>query len=404
MPTTTIRHTDKRTTIPTAELAEFVPDDDKAAKVVRYPRDPSLDPQLVWKGKDEQDSEDLQVRAPAIYVQEKVSPKAIIDDLQAQKKEGKPAIADLFADFDGVGFDELVAAYQHHDKQSWSNRFILGDSLLVMNSLAVRENLKGRVQCIYLDPPYGIKFNSNWQVSTRKRDVKDGKAEDATRQPEQVKAFRDTWKLGIHSYLSYLRDRLVVARELLTDSGSVFVQIGDENVHLVRSLLDEVFGSDNLVSQITYKKTAGATGDFLGGVVDSLLWYGKDIGQTKYRALYAAAVRARGSSFATTTLPASRPAAPKETVRRHGFPCIWKARLTCPRCRRVGRPTKTACGDLRLQTALSVWATHSHMSDTLMTLRCFRSTIFGTIRSHLALLTTRSTLSRRRQRSSNAAS
>lgn len=286
MPTTTIRHTDKRTTIPTAELAEFVPDDDKAAKVVRYPRDPSLDPQLVWKGKDEQDSADLEVRAPAIYVQEKVAPKALIDDLQAQKQHGKPAQADLFADFDGVTFDELVAAYQHHDKQNWSNRFILGDSLLVMNSLAVRENLKGRVQCIYFDPPYGIKFNSNWQVSTRKRDVKDGKVEDATRQPEQVKAFRDTWKLGIHSYLSYLRDRLVVARELLTESGSVFVQIGVENVHLVRCVLDECLGAENFCAQIAYKSMMPLESGKIEQVLDYVLWYARDIDQVKYRNLW----------------------------------------------------------------------------------------------------------------------
>ena len=141
---------------------------------------------------------------------------------------------------DRLDFDKKVDFYHH--EQNWSNRLILGDSLLVMTSLAEKEGLKGKVQTIYIDPPYGIKFGSNWQVSTRKRDVKDGKAEDATRQPEQVRAFRDTWKLGIHSYLAYLRDRLVVARDLLTETGSVFVQIGDENVHLVRCVMDEVFG------------------------------------------------------------------------------------------------------------------------------------------------------------------
>jgi adenine-specific DNA-methyltransferase len=158
----------------------------------------------------------------------------------------------LFADFNGIDFEELIEFYQH--EQNWANRMILGDSLLVMTSLAEKEGLKGKVQMIYIDPPYGIKFASNWQVSTRKRDVKDGKAEDATRQPEQIKAFRDTWKLGIHSYLSYLRDRLVVARDLLTETGSIFVQIGDENVHLVRCLMDEVFGSENFVSIISFQK------------------------------------------------------------------------------------------------------------------------------------------------------
>src|SRR5262249_54593969 len=149
--------------------------------------------------------------------------------------------------------------YHHeHDGQggrNWTNRLILGDSLLVMTSLAEKERLKGRVQMIYIDPPYGIRFGSNWQVSTRKRDVKDAKAEDLPRQPEQVKAFRDTWELGIHSYLAYLRDRVAVARELLTESGSIFVQIGDENVHLVRSIVDEVFGAENAISSIAFTKT-----------------------------------------------------------------------------------------------------------------------------------------------------
>jgi adenine-specific DNA-methyltransferase len=163
---------------------------------------------------------------------------------------------------------------------------ILGDSLLVMTSLAEKEGLKGKVQTIYFDPPYGIKFGSNWQVSTRKRDVKDGKVEDATRQPEQIRAFRDTWKLGIHSYLAYLRDRLVAARELLTESGSIFVQIGDENVHLVRSVLDEVFGSDNWISLITFQKTAGATSEFLPNTADYLVWFAKDRRRAKYRAVY----------------------------------------------------------------------------------------------------------------------
>ncbi len=163
---------------------------------------------------------------------------------------------------------------------------ILGDSLLVMTSHAEKEGLKGQVQMIYLDPPYGIKFGSNWQVSTRKRDGKDGKAEDATRQPEQIKAFRDTWKLGIHSYLAYLRDRLQVARELLTESGSIFVQIGDENVHLVRCLLDEVFGSDNAISVIAVVKTSAQEDLLLPSVCDYLLWYAKDKKSVKFRQLW----------------------------------------------------------------------------------------------------------------------
>jgi len=178
-----------------------------------------------------------------VYIQEKIHPQALVENLRDTAKAGEPEPEQfLFDDFNDLpDFDARVDFYQHD--QHWSNRMVLGDSLLVMTSLAEKEGLKGKVQCIYFDPPYGIKFGSNWQVSTRKRDVKDGKAEDATRQPEQIRAFRDTWQLGVHSYLSYLRDRLVVARELLTETGSIFVQIGDENVHLVRCVMDEVFGS-----------------------------------------------------------------------------------------------------------------------------------------------------------------
>jgi len=278
-----IRHKDRRTNIPTEELRDFVAEDEAKPKVILYPRDPSLDPQLVWKGKDEQDSKPLEVPAVPIYIQEKIHPKHIIEDLRAQAKEGKPAQLDFFADFNGLQFEELVEFYEH--EQNWTNRMILGDSLLVMTSLAEKEGLKGKVQMIYIDPPYGIKFGSNWQVSTRKRDVKDGNASDATRQPEQIKAFRDTWKLGIHSYLAYLRDRLVVARDLLTETGSVFVQIGDENVHLVRCLMDEVFGSENFCAAITFRKTGGFSAELIDCVVDYLLWYAKSKTFVKYRSL-----------------------------------------------------------------------------------------------------------------------
>ncbi len=232
-----VRHTgDSRMNIPTAELGPMAEADATGPQSLRYPRDPSLDPQLVWKGKDQQDGEDLVVPAVPIHIQEQISPKAIIEDLRATTAAGRDAQLDLFhSDFNGMAFEERVDFYQHPMK--WSNRMILGDSLLVMSSLAEKEGLKGKVQCIYVDPPYGIKFGSNWQVSTRKRDVTDGKGEDATRQPEQVSAFRDTWKDGVDSYLGYMRDRLIVARDLLTESGSVFVQIGDANVQLVRLLL-----------------------------------------------------------------------------------------------------------------------------------------------------------------------
>src|SRR5215471_16413141 len=281
VPVDSIRHEDKRLNIPTADSEELL--DEEAARPVqlRWKRDPSLDPQLVWKGKDEQDNEDLVVDAPPIYIQEKIVPQVLIDNL---RRTGGQDQLDLFDDFDGLSGYQAVEYYQHH--ANWSNRMILGDSLQVMASLAEKENLRGKVQMIYIDPPYGIKFGSNWQVSTGKRDVKDGKIEDTTREVEQIKAFRDTWEDGINSYLAYLRDRLTVAHDLLTDSGSVFVQIGDENVHLVRCLLDEVFGSENFCSVITFKKTTSATGDLLGGVSDYIVWYAADKDRAKYRAQY----------------------------------------------------------------------------------------------------------------------
>ena len=284
-PITSTKHKDKRTNIPTEELRDFVAGDEHAPEIVLYPRDPSLDPQLVWQGKDEQDGEDLAVPAVPIYIQEKVHPQAIVEDVRAQAKKGRPEQLSLFADFNGLEFEDLIEFYQH--EQNWANRMILGDSLLVMTSLAEKEGLKGQVQMIYIDPPYGIKFGSNWQVSTRQRQVRDGKAEDVTRQPEQVKAFRDTWELGIHSYLAYLRDRLIVARQLLTESGSVFVQIGDENIHLVRCLLDEVFGSENFVAVIAVKKTGLKGARYIDSIFDYLLWYAKDYDQAKYHTLLA---------------------------------------------------------------------------------------------------------------------
>jgi len=242
------------------------------------------DAQLVWRGKDEQDWSDLVVQAPPLYIQEKIHPKAIIEDLKRQTRDRREAEADtldLFADFNGIDPEAKADFYQHD--QNWQNRMILGDSLAVMASLAEREALRGKVQCIYFDPPYGIKFNSNWQVSTRSRDVKDGKLDQITREPEQVKAFRDTWKDGIHSYLTYLRDRMTAMRDLLTESGSIFVQIGDENVHRVRALMDEVFGEENLCSQITVLKTAGQTAELIAGTADYVLWYARNRANVKFR-------------------------------------------------------------------------------------------------------------------------
>jgi adenine-specific DNA-methyltransferase len=282
-----IRHNDKRTNIPTNELRGFVDDDEKTPKLALYPRDPSLDPQLVWRGKDLLDSEELAVPTVPIYIQEKVHPRVLIENLRQTAAAGEPEPEmTLFSDFNGIEFEELIDFYQH--EQNWTNRLILGDSMLVMNSLAEKEGLRGKVQTIFLDPPYGIGFGSNWQVSTQNREVRDGKLDHVSRQPEQIRAFRDTWKDGIHSYLAYLRDRLAVSRELLAETGHVFVQIGDENVHLVRSLLDEVFGAENFISLITFRKTSGATGDFLAGTTDYILWYAKDRSQAKYRRLFQA--------------------------------------------------------------------------------------------------------------------
>ena len=277
---------DKRPNIPTAELQPVMEDD--APVHVTYERNRDLDPQFVWRGKDEQDWSDLVVQAPPLFIQEKVHPKVLIDDLMRQSqsdRESPNEQLDLFADFNGLPSEEAKTEFYQHDA-NWSNRMILGDSLRVMASLAEREGLRGKVQCIYIDPPYGIKFNSNFQWSTTSRYVKDGKAEHITREPEQVKAFRDTWRDGIHSYLTYLRDRLTVARNLLTESGSVFVQIGDENVHRVRSLMDEVFGEGNFVSLISFVKTGAKGGALLDTINDFVLWYARDKDKIKYRQIY----------------------------------------------------------------------------------------------------------------------
>ena len=277
-----------RKNIPTAEHQAVMAEGERKPVPVTYQRrNRDLDPQLMWRGKDEQDWQDLVVPAPPLFIQEKVHPKVLIDDLLQRSKEDRAEAepqVDLFADFNGLPDENARTEFYQHDA-NWANRMILGDSLQVMASLAEREGLRGKVQCIYIDPPYGIKFNSNFQWSTTSRDVKDGKIEHMTREPEQVKAFRDTWRDGIHSYLTYLRDRLTVARDLLTESGSVFVQIGDENVHRVRAVMDEVFGEENCVTTIAFKKTAGLGKGEIAEVVDFVLWYSKSIATVKKRLL-----------------------------------------------------------------------------------------------------------------------
>ncbi len=286
----TITHEEaSRKNIPTAEYQAMIENEDQSPMRVAYERrNPDLDPQLVWRGKDEQDWSDLVVQAPPLFIQEKVHPKALIDDLLRRSSQGNPAAEDqldLFANFNGLPDDSARTEFYRHDA-NWSNRMILGDSLQVMASLTEREGLRGKVQFIYLDPPYGIKFNSNFQWSTTSREVKDGNAEHITREPEQVKAFRDTWRDGIHSYLTYIRDRLTVARDLLTSSGSIFVQIGEENVHRVRSLMDEVFGEQQHISLVGFAKTSGSTDDYLGQTTDYLLWYCRDKTSVKFRPIF----------------------------------------------------------------------------------------------------------------------
>jgi len=287
-PVDPITHDDTRANIPTPELEPVMEEADKAPIRAAYARrNPDLDPQLIWRGKDI-DATHVTADAAPLYLQEQVHPKAIIEDLRkGNPRNGEGAGADLFDHF-GVTDEDAEAEvefYRHATR--WSNRMILGDGLQVMASLAEREGLKGSVQAIYIDPPYGIKFNSNFQWSTTSRDVKDGNLAHLTREPEQVKAFRDTWRDGIHSYLQYLRDRLVVARELLTESGSCFVQIGDENVHRVRALMDEVFGEENFVAQIYFQTAANQNTNRIQRLYDCIIWY-KGEGELRFNELFRA--------------------------------------------------------------------------------------------------------------------
>lgn len=302
-PVDAIKHdSERRANIPTTERAG-----EEAGVVAAEPKQAQYDqfrhnftrgrdPELYWLNKyqnDEEETEraDLRVDIRSLYVHEDIQPEMLINRLyrlREEKSEGLRGQTELFGseDMRTVVEDELerVAEYYRHD-MNWKNRLIQGDSLLVMNSLLKREGMAGKVQCIYMDPPYGIKYGSNWQMRLNSRDVKDSD-ENVSGEPEMIKAFRDTWELGIHSYLSYLRDRLVLARELLTQSGSIFVQISDENVHLVRNIMDEVFGSENFVSQIIYTKTSGFTANTIGNVADFILWYAKDIEHIKVRKLF----------------------------------------------------------------------------------------------------------------------
>lgn len=281
-PVSSYKHDAKRKRIPTQEESVKLSRREKQPVKKTYAYDPSLDPQLTWSGKQEAGAE-FSIPTVPIYVQEHVAPEALIARLKTGASDDRQML--LFGETAEDQFQKAVEFYKHED--NWQNRLILGDSLLVMNSLLEKEGMRGKVQTVYMDPPYGIKFGSNWQVSTRNRDVKNNKVEDFIRQPEQVKAFRDTWELGIHSYLSYLRDRLIAARELLNESGSCFVQINDENVHLVRNIMDEVFGAENFIRVISFrKKSMPLGGNVLEEMNDYLVWYARDKEKVKYRQLY----------------------------------------------------------------------------------------------------------------------
>ena len=260
------------------------PETDRDSGRKTYAYDPHLDPQLQWAGKAEHTS--FEVPTVSLHVHERIDPRTIIEATRKRNGNGREAQRSLFElPEENPPVRSAIEFYRH--RHNWSNRLVAGDSLLVMNSLLEKEGMAGKVQMIYIDPPYGIRYGSNFQPFVNRRDVRDGRDEDLTQEPETIKAFRDTWELGIHSYLSYLRDRLLLARELLAESGSVFVQISDENLHHVRELMDEVFGLSNFVSVISIRKTASqGTATLLGATTDFIVWYSRDRKRVKYRQLF----------------------------------------------------------------------------------------------------------------------
>jgi adenine-specific DNA-methyltransferase len=318
-PVSSIKHDDKRVAIPDSahqgeeQMAISGMPEQSEYDIFRHEFQRGRDPELYWLNKYKNDDEDnpdympqLRTDIRSLYKHEDIRPEAIIDslyELHEHKSESAKMQLDLFGDLEEEQEDELerLAGYYKHS-DNWQNRLIQGDSLLVMNSLLNREGMKGQVQCIYFDPPYGIKYASNWQMKLNSRDVKDNDS-NVSGEPEMIKAFRDTWELGIHSYLSYLRDRLVMARELLTESGSIFMQISDENLHLVRSIMDEVFGSDNFFALITFRKTSPLGSVGLAGVSDYIIWYAKNKENIKYRQLYEPKSIGAGSNYTWVDLP-----------------------------------------------------------------------------------------------------
>ena len=283
-----IHEKDKRVNNPAVGLVTPESDQDLPAK--KYSFDPHLDPQLEWSGKVE--NPDFEVDTVSLHRHERIDPMTIIS--KVLKKDGEQQT--LFPFFEKpeniLPFRNAIEFYKHD--QNWSNRLVAGDSLLVMNSLLEKEGMEGKVQMIYIDPPYGIKYGSNFQPFVNNTEVTDGKTDDLTQEPEMVKAFRDTWELGIHSYLSYLRNRLYLSKKLLSATGSCFVQISDENVHIIRILMDEIFGRDNFVSEIIFSKTSGFTTKNLASINDFILWYAKNKKEMKYHQLFVPKETGRG--------------------------------------------------------------------------------------------------------------
>ena len=258
------------------------PDTDKDGQKKTYEYDPHLDPQLVWAGKAEHTS--FEVPTVSLHVHERIDPKRIIEQVRKEEEKQEPEQLSLFATQEKRPLREAVEFYRHKD--GWTNRLIAGDSLIVMNSLLEKEGMGEKVQMVYFDPPYGIKYGSNFQPFVNKRMVQDGKDDDLTSEPEMLKAFRDTWELGIHSYLAYIRDRLLMLREMIHESGSIFVQISDENVHHMREVLDEVFGAKNFHAQINYRSMSPLGHAGMASVYDYILWYNKNSECTKYRPIF----------------------------------------------------------------------------------------------------------------------
>ena len=273
------------------------PDTDPDVEVKIYSHDPHIEPHLTWAGKSEHTS--FEVPTVSLHVHERIDPRTIIETVR-KRNGAKPQFSLFDMPGENPPIRQAIEFYRH--RHNWTNRLIAGDSLLVMNSLLEKEGLGGQVQTIYIDPPYGIRYGSNFQPFVNRRNVTDGKDEDLTGEPEQIRAFRDTWEIGIHSYLTYLRDRLLLARELLNEGGSCFVQISDENVHLVHQLMDELFGSKNFMSLISFRTKIPLNAAHLPNIADYLLWYAKDKSRVKFRRLFVPRAYGADTQFSSALL------------------------------------------------------------------------------------------------------